>query len=161
MQIRRNIIKGAAVSGMAAALLAGSVASAAWIANGNFSFDVPGGEMADLQVTNVAVTTDGLLPTQTADLRFRLKNLNPVAVRGVAKANTPAIVTSSIPGCEDHLQVAAGTTSSHAYVDERFEAGEAKNFVVEDAVSISNSSPDSCEGADYTVKIQTSATSAE
>ncbi len=161
MKIARNVAKGFAIGGMAAALLAGSVATAAWVVNGNFSIGVPGGNLERLDVSNVSVNTDGLLPTQKADLRFRLKNPNPIAVRGVANLHEPATVTSNVAGCAQHLQIDDEYTSSHAFVDERFDAGEVENFVFENVVSISNASPDSCEGADYEVLVITGATSAE
>lgn len=149
-----------AIAGLGSLLFAGSIASAAWVANGNFSFGVAGDHMTKLEVTNTAVSRT-LLPTQSADLTFRLKNPNPIKVRGVAKANSPAIVTSNVDGCAQYLHVAPGTTSSHAFVDETFAAGEAKTFTVPDAVTLDNASPDSCEGATYSVLVQTSATSAE
>jgi hypothetical protein len=164
VQIRSKIGKGAVVGGLAALLFASSIATAEFLARGVFNYGVESADLLPLEVSNSQVSK-ALLPTQTANLTFRVKNPNPVAVRATATAYEDQIV-SSVEGCAEYLDLTAGRHTgptgvgeggkSYLYYDD-LGAGEARTVVVDGAVTLRSEAPRECEGATWTVKVNTDA----
>ncbi|MEU4621776.1 hypothetical protein AB0G04_17600 [Actinoplanes sp. NPDC023801] len=151
----RTSVKRAVIVGTALAVTVGAGAAyAAWTANGTGTVSAKAGTSQG--VTGTAVTVDGVLyPGGKADAKISITNPNqfPVMVTQIAPNGT---VTVAGAGCTAvNSAVALATKSLTQYIG----AGDSVVVTLTDAVTMGDSSDNSCQDATFTFPVSLTATS--
>jgi hypothetical protein len=133
------------------AMLAGSVALAAWTATGTGSGYAKAGSASALTTSAVATVAD-LYPGGDGDLFLRINNPNPypVVVTDVARTGDP-ITSDAGAACDASTGV---TMTDLSGLGLTIPAGGSADFQLDDVVSMSNDSHTSCQGAVFTIPVQ-------
>jgi copper(I)-binding protein len=160
MSIRTMSKKAAAATILTGAMLAASVATAAWLANGSGS---GAGKALSAQglTVEVATATADLYPGFTnGDLFLKINNPNPyqVTVTNVSRDTTPgAVVTSSVPACDTGgNQVSVDLSTAVSIV---VPAGSSTTTSVADIVNMGATTDNTCQGATFTIPVTVSGAS--
>lgn len=136
--------------------LAGSVAFAAWTATGNGNGYAEATNGAD--VTTVAATTAAqLYPGKTGDVFIKIANPNPYPVTVTALAANGAITSDKGLACDTSTGVTYTAPSAPSLVVPANSAGT--QFTLSNAVTMSNTSDNSCQGAIFTIPVTVTAAS--
>jgi hypothetical protein len=151
MKVRKLSKKATVVTMFLGAMLAGSVAFAYWTATGTGNGYAEAGTSTDLS-TNATATIADLYPGVDGDLFIDIENPNPYPVLVTEIARTGDPITSDAGGaCDASTGVSmADLTGLSLSVP----AGGNASFQLDDVVSMSNASDDSCQGAIFTIPVQ-------
>jgi len=141
----------------AGAMLAGSIAFAAWTATGSGSGYAKATSAQALTTVDVsASTTATLYPGATGNVLLRINNPNPYPVTVTGVAGSGVIVSNAGAACD----AATGVT----YTDQtgltlNVPASGAATFTLTGSVQMANSSHTSCQGAIFTIPVTLSGAS--
>jgi hypothetical protein len=149
MKLSKKISVGALLAG---AMLAGSIAYAAWTATGSGSGYARATSAQALGTVDVSATTSATLyPGATGNVKIQISNPNPYPVRvtGVSWTGV-AIDSDSTAACDASTGV--------AFVDQTgltldVPAGGSAPFTLANAVTMNNSSHTDCQGAVFTIPV--------
>lgn len=148
----RKVVVAALVGGM----LAGTVAMAAWVATGTGTGSAMAITATDLVVSDGTASPD-LYPGFTdGDLYLSVENPNPYDVT-VTTIEPDLLGTVSsdggvdCQGADTGVVLDAGQTTLPVAVD--IAAGATESFTVEDVVTMTNDSDDSCQGATFSIPV--------
>jgi hypothetical protein len=138
-------------------IAAGSVAFAAWTATGSGSGYAKAGSAQALTTVDVSANTfvNKLYPGTTGDLQVRISNPNPYPVRVTAINGNGTITSSTGATCD----ASTGVTYADQTGTWDVAANSAATFTLTNAVSMSNASDNSCQGAVFTVPVSLSGAS--
>jgi hypothetical protein len=133
------------------------VAYAAWTAGGSGSGYAKATTAQALSTVYVSASTSATLyPGATGDLQLRIDNPNPYPVRVTSVSGTGTITSDKGPACDASTGVVfADQTGLTLDVP----ASSASTFTLAGAVSMSNASDNSCQGAVFSVPVSLSGTS--
>lgn len=142
---------------MLGVLAVGSIAYAAWTASGTGSGYAKATTAQALTTVDVsASTTAQLYPGGTGDVTLRIDNPNPYPVRVTSVSGTGAITSDKGAACDASTGVTfADQTGQSLDVP----AGSAVTFTLSGAVTMSNASDNSCQGAIFTIPVALSGAS--
>lgn len=151
MQVRRLSKKTTVITLFLGAMLAGSVAYAAWTASGTGSGFAKAGSSSAL-TTGAAAAVADLYPGGSGDLKITINNPNPFPVVVSDVARTAGAITSDAgASCNASTGVSmADQTGLSLSVG----ANDSATFTLDDVVSMSNASHNSCQGAVFTIPVQ-------
>jgi hypothetical protein len=140
---------------MAATLLVGGIAFAAWTATGTGSGNAQA-TSANALTTSVATTTGQLFPNGTGDLVITINNSNgyPVNITSISP-NGAATTTPTNAACDLSTGVSYLTQNGNWYVP----ASGSATFTLANAVSMSNASDNACQGKKFTIPVSLSGAS--
>lgn len=130
-------------------VLVAGVAFAEWLANGTGSGYAKARRATPL-TTSSATASESLYPGGTGDAVVTVNNANPypVTARGIAGNGA---ITSGVPACDD-----AG--SGVSFVDQTgawlVPANGSATLTLISAVAMASTSPDSCQGATFTIPVR-------
>lgn len=138
--------------------LVGSVALAAWVTNGTGSGYARAGSAQALTTVDVSATTPATLyPGVTGNVRLSINNPNPYAVQVTAVSGNGTITSDAGAACNASTGVTFTNQSSLAL---SVPANSAATFTLNNAVSMSNASDNSCQGAVFTIPVSLTGQSA-
>jgi len=142
---------------MLGVLAVGSIAYAAWTASGTGSGYAKATTAQALTTVDVsASTTAQLYPGGTGDVTLRIDNPNPYPVRVTSVSGTGAITSDKGAACDASTGVTfADQTGQSLDVP----AGSAVTFTLSGAVTMSDASDNSCQGAIFTIPVALSGAS--
>lgn len=155
MQLRKKL---AATATATVTLSAAGIAFAAWTAD----IDGTGGASAGShQATTVLAVTPTapeaqLYPGGTGDVKFTVKNPNPYPVRYTSVALNGAITSDKGLACNTSTGVTYTAPTGPWDVPAH---SEGTTFTLTGAVSMSNASDNSCQGATFTIPLKLTGTS--
>jgi hypothetical protein len=159
--MRTSSKKAAAATILTGAMLAASVATAAWLANGGGSGAAKAITATPLTV-EVATATADLYPGFTnGDLFLKINNPNPYAVTVTNVSRDTAVghvVTSDVPACDaggSQVSVDLSTVVSISVA-----ANASTTTSVADIVNMGSTTDNACQGATFTIPVTVSGTSA-
>jgi hypothetical protein len=157
--MRRKGIKKVAVTTMFTVVaLVGSVAMAAWVTNGTGSGYARAGTAQALTTVDVSATTPATLyPGGNGNVRLSINNPNPYAVQVTAVARTGAITSDAGAACDASTGV---TFTDQTGLALNVPASSAATFTLNNVVSMSNASDNSCQGAVFTIPVSLTGASA-
>jgi hypothetical protein len=140
----------------AGALLTG-VAIAAWVVSGSGSGYAKAGTASALTLGDAsASTTADLYPGVSGSVKLSITNPNAFAVRVTTVTGTGAITSDKGAACN----AATGVTfTNQTGLTLDLAAGATTTFTLAGAVSMSNASDNSCQGAIFTIPVSVSGTS--
>ena len=142
----------------AGAMLAGSIAFAAWTATGAGSGYAKASSAQALTTVDVsASTTATLYPGATGDVLLRISNPNPYAVTVTDVAGSGAIDSDTTAACDASTGV---TFTDQTGLTLNVPASGAATFTLSGSVAMANSSHTSCQGAVVTIPVTLSGASA-
>lgn len=148
-RVRR--VAGAAASTVVTAVALtglGSTAYALWTTNGTGSVTTSASTAQALTASPVTVTSGLLYPGATADATITVDNPNPYAVTITSVAGGRA-TSDKGAACDASTGVAFATQSGSFVVP----AGGSRTLTLPHAVSMSNASDTSCQGAVFTLPV--------
>lgn len=150
MKARTATKKATVVTLFLGAMFAGSIAFAYWTATGTGSGYAKAGTSSDLS-TNATATVADLYPGADGDLFIDIVNPNafPVLVTDVARTADP-ITSDGGAACDASTGV---TMTDQSGLSLAVPAGGSATFQLDDVVSMSNASDDSCQGAVFTIPV--------
>ena len=151
----RKGIKRLAVGVMFAAIaVAGSVAVAAWLSSGTGSGFAKATTAQDLSTIDAQASTSATLyPGATGDVTIDIDNPNPYPVRVTSVTGTTAITSDAGAACNASTGVVfADQTGLTLDVAANTDA----TFTLTGAVSMTNASDNSCQGAVFTIPVSLS-----
>lgn len=145
-----------------AALSAGAIAYAAWVANGSGSATAKAGTAIAMSTSDASASTSATLyPGASGELSVTINNPNPYPVRVTEIAAGEGSVTSSggtdDEDCDDATGVSLVPQNGLAI---EIGANDSTTATIEGAVQMDNSSADGCQGATFTVPVAVSGVSA-
>ena len=147
---KKGIKKVAVTTIFTVVAIAGSVALAAWVTNGTGSGYARAGTAQALTTVDVsASTTATLYPGSNGNVDIRINNPNPYAVQVTAIAGNGAITSNAGAACN----ASTGVTFTDQAGSWSVPAGSAATFTLNNAVSMSNASDNSCQGAIFTIPV--------
>ncbi|MGZ8615105.1 MAG: hypothetical protein ACXWX4_10560 [Actinomycetota bacterium] len=147
MKVSKKLTIGALFAG---AMLAGSIAFAAWTATGSGSGYAKATSAQPLTTVDVSGSTVAdLYPGATGDVLLRIDNPNPYPVT-VTNVTGSGAIDSSVGACDGATGVTF-TDQSSLTLD--VAANSAATFTLADSVAMSNASHTSCQGAIFTVPV--------
>ena len=162
MQIRSKAAKAAVVSGMAAVLLAGSIATAEFLTYSDFFAN--GGKIDRLLPveTSDGVVGGPLLYGESGDVKVQLHNPNrkPVLVKlnNSDVAASAVEITSGPASCKGEVVLKGMRPDGTIGYTEAFrgtlQPNETKTITAADWVSIKEDAPSNCQGAEFRVKFR-------
>ena len=139
------------------AMLAASVAFAAWTATGSGDGYAKATTAQALTTVDVSASTAATLyPGATGDVKIRIDNPNPYPVRVTDVAGSGAITSDKGAACDASTGV---TYTDQTGLALDVAASSAATFTLAGSVSMSNASDDSCQGAVFTVPVNLSGAS--
>ena len=143
---------------VAAVLAAGAIA--AWTVSGSGSASAKAVTASPITLTDASASTIGdLYPSATGSVKIKVANPNPFPVRVTAVALTSGeTVTSNVTACNTGGSGVTFTNQTGLALDLAANAG-ATVFTLSGAVSMSNASDNSCQGAVFTIPVTVTATS--
>jgi hypothetical protein len=132
-------------------LAVGSIAYAAWTVSGAGSGYAQATTSQVLTTVDAsAATTAQLYPGATGDVKLRIDNPNPFAVRVTTVSGNGAIVSNKGAACDASTGVSF-TDQTGQTLD--VPGGSAVTFTLTGSVSMSNASDNSCQGAIFTIPV--------
>jgi hypothetical protein len=141
---------------MTGALLAGSVAFAAWTTSGTGQGYAKASSAAALSTNNVSgSTTAQLYPGADGDVKLQIHNPNPYPVRVTAIDGNGAITSDAGAACDASTGVSYTDQSGTWDVA----AGANLSVTLSNAAHMDNSSDNSCQGAIFTIPLSLSGAS--
>ena len=150
MKMSKKLTVGALFAG---AMLAGSIAFAAWTATGSGSGYAKATSAAPLTTVDVSGSTVAdLYPGATGDLLLRISNPNPYPVT-VTDVDGSGVIDSNVGACDGATGV---TFTDQSGLDLDVPANGAATFTLVDTVQMSNASDNACQGAVFTVPVDLS-----
>ncbi len=150
MQHRKLGRKALIVMVVVGGLLGGSVALAAWVATGTGNGYAKAGSASALSTVDASgATTAQLYPGATGDVVIEVHNPNPYPVRLTAIDGTGAITSDKGAACN----ASTGVTFTDQTGTWDVAAGSDQQFTLTGAVSMTNSSDTSCQGALFTIPV--------
>jgi len=146
-----------AVVGVVAVAVAG-IAIAAWAVTGSGTGYAKAGSSSALTLSDASASTSAdLYPGSTGAVKLKVTNPNPFPVRITAVTGTGAVTSDKGAACDASTGVSFANQSGLTL---DLLAGEAnKVFTLATAVSMSNASDNSCQGAVFSVPVSVTATS--
>jgi hypothetical protein len=150
---RKLVILAAAV----AAVVAAGIGIAAWTISGSGNGYAKAGSASSLTLADAtAFTTATLYPGATGDLKLRVTNPNSFPVRITAVSGNGTITSDKGAACDASTGVTFANQSGLAL---DLAASATATLTVANAVSMSNASDNSCQGAVFTVPVSVTAAS--
>jgi len=141
----------------AGAMLAGSIAFAAWTATGAGSGYAKATNAQALTTVDVsASTTATLYPGATGDVLLRISNPNPYPVTVTDVTGSGAIDSDTTAACDASTGV---TFTNQTGLSLNVPASGAATFTLSGSVAMANSSHTSCQGAVFTIPVSLSGAS--
>ena len=146
-----------ALSGVLALAVTAGVAYAAWTASGSGSGYAKAGSAQALATLDAsAATSASLYPGATGDVKLKIDNPNPYPIRITSVSGNGAITSDKGGACDASTGVSfanqTGLTLDVA-------ASSNATFTLSGAVSMSNASDNSCQGAVFTIPVTLSGAS--
>jgi hypothetical protein len=149
MKLSKKISVGALLAG---AMLAGSIAYAAWTATGSGSGYARATSAQPLDTVDVAATTSATLyPGATGNAKIQIHNPNPYPVRVTGVSWTGATIDSNSTAACDASTGVAFIDQSGLTLD--VPAGGSVAFPLNGAVTMNNTSHTDCQGAVFTIPV--------
>jgi hypothetical protein len=142
------------------AMLAGSVALAAWVATGTGTGSAKAVNAEPLVVTNGTASADLYPGMANGDLFLTVQNTNDYPVRITSIQQAAGSVTSTDPACvgaATGVALDGGTLTLPSPQD--VAANSTASFTVADVVNMTNASDDSCQGETFTIPVTVSGAS--
>ena len=154
----RNVLRAGALASLALVGLVatGGTAYAFWTATGTGSGTAAAGVAQPLTTSPLAVSTGLLYPGATGDVRIQVDNPNPFPVTVTDVVGTGAITSDKGGACDGATGVTFSDVTGAALA---VPAGGSATFTLADAVTMDNSSDDSCQGATFTIGVDLTAAS--
>jgi hypothetical protein len=158
MRFGRKLTKRLTVgSVMVGAMLAASVAFAAWTATGSGNGYAKAGTAQALSTADASASTAATLyPGATGDVTITISNPNSYPVEVTSVTGDGAITSDTGPACDASTGV---TYTDQTGLSLDVPAGGSQTFTLTGAVSMSNASDDSCQGAVFTIPVALSGAS--
>lgn len=128
----------------------GGTAYAFWAASGSGSGTAAAGVVQPLTTSPATVTSGLLYPGATGDVRLRVNNPNPFAVTVTSVTGTGAVTSDKGAACDGATGVSFTDQAAASLV---VPASSSTTFTLTDAVTMDNSSDDSCQGATFTIAV--------
>jgi hypothetical protein len=146
-----------AVVGVIAVAVAG-IAIAAWVVSGSGTGYAKAGSSSALTLSDATASTSAdLYPGVTGAVKLKVSNPNPFPVRITAVAGNGAITSDKGAACDASTGVSFANQSGLTL---DLLANETdKVFTLATAVSMSNASDNTCQGAVFSVPVSVTATS--
>jgi hypothetical protein len=146
-----------ALVGVFAVALAG-IAIAAWVVSGSGTGYAKAGSSSALTLSDASASTSAdLYPGAAGAVKLKVSNPNPFPVRITAVAGNGAVTSDKGAGCDASTGVSF-TNQSGLTLD--LLANETnKVFTLSGAVSMSNASDNTCQGAVFSIPVTVTATS--
>jgi hypothetical protein len=146
-----------ALVGVFAVVLAG-IAIAAWVVSGSGTGYAKAGSSSALTLSDASASTSAdLYPGAAGAVKLKVSNPNPFPVRITAVASNGAVTSDKGAGCDASTGVSF-TNQSGLSLD--LLANETnKVFTLTGAVSMSNASDNTCQGAVFSIPVSVTATS--
>ncbi|MEX0651778.1 MAG: hypothetical protein WD186_07110 [Actinomycetota bacterium] len=142
----------------AGAMLAGSIAFAAWTATGAGSGYAKASSAQALTTVDVSASTVATLyPGATGNVLLRIANPNPYPVTVTDVAGSGAIDSDAVAACDASTGV---TFTNQTGLSLNVPASGAATFTLTGSVAMSNLSNTSCQGAIFTIPVTLSGVSA-
>jgi hypothetical protein len=152
---KRTIVVALAV--VLLAVVAVGVGLGAWSLGGTGNGSAKATTASNITLADAsAFTTADLYPGATGNLKLRATNPNPFPVRITAVSGNGTITSDKGAACDASTGVTL-TNQSGLTLD--LTAGQTATLTVSNAVSMSNSSDNSCQGAIFTVPVSVTAVS--
>lgn len=146
-----------ALVGVIAVALAG-IAIAAWVVSGSGTGYAKAGSSSALTLSDATASTSAdLYPGAAGAVKLKVSNPNPFPVRITAVAGTGAVTSDKGAGCDASTGVSF-TNQSGLTLD--LLANETnKVFTLSAAISMTNASDNTCQGAVFSIPVSVTATS--
>ena len=146
-----------ALVGLFAVALAG-IAIAAWVVSGSGTGYAKAGSSSALTLSDASASTSAdLYPGAAGAVKLKVSNPNPFPVRITTVAGNGAVTSDKGAGCDASTGVSF-TNQSGLTLD--LLANETnKVFTLSGAVSMSNASDNTCQGAVFSIPVSVTATS--
>ena len=155
MKVSKKLTVGTLFAG---AMLAGSIAFAAWTASGSGSGYAKATSAQALTTVDVSATTAATLyPGATGNVQLRISNPNPYAVQVTDVAGSGTIVSDKGVACDGATGV---TFTDQSGLSLNVPASGAATFTLTGSVAMNNASDTSCQGAVFTIPVTLSGASA-
>jgi hypothetical protein len=152
---KRTIV--AALTVLALAVVAVGVGLGAWSLGGTGNGSAKATTASNITLADAsAFTTADLYPGATGNLKLRATNPNPFPVRITAVSGNGTITSDKGAACDASTGV---TLTNQTGLTLDLTAGQTATLTVPSAVSMSNSSDNSCQGAIFTVPVSVTAVS--
>jgi hypothetical protein len=137
------------VAGLVA--LATGVAFAAWNVTGSGSGYAKAGSASALTLGDASASTAAdLYPGATGNVKIKITNPNSFPVRVTAVSGNGSITSNKGASCDASTGV---TFANQSGLTLDLSAGATSTFTLTNAVSMSNASDDSCQGAIFTIPV--------
>jgi hypothetical protein len=157
MTIRRNKRTFALAAVPVCAAVAAGIGIAAWSVGGSGNGSAKATSASSLTLADAsAFTSASLYPGATGDLKLRVTNPNSFPVRVTAVSGNGTITSDKGAACDAATGVSLANQSGLAL---DVGAGATATLTVPNAVSMSNASDNSCQGAVFTVPVTLTAVS--
>jgi hypothetical protein len=158
MRFGRKLAKRLTVASvMVGAMLAASVAFAAWTATGSgHGYAKAGTAQALATVDASASTAATLYPGATGHVKITISNPNSYPVRVTSVTGNGAITSDQGAACDASTGV---TYADQTGLSLDVAAGGSQTFTLTGAVSMSNASDNSCQGAVFSIPVSLSGAS--
>jgi hypothetical protein len=152
---RRKLIVASVV--LLAAIIAVGVGLSAWSLGGSGNGAAKATTASNITLADAtAFTTADLYPGATGNLKLRATNPNPFPVRITAVSGNGTITSDKGAACDASTGV---TFSNQTGLTLDLAGGATATLTVPNAVSMSNASDNSCQGAVFTVPVSLTAVS--
>jgi hypothetical protein len=146
-----------AVVGVVAVAVAG-IAIAAWAVTGSGTGYAKAGSSSALTLSDATASTSAdLYPGSTGAVKLKVSNPNPFPVRITAVAGTGAVTSDKGAGCDGSTGVSFANQSGLTLDLLANETN--KVFTLAGAVSMTNASDNTCQGAVFSVPVSVTAAS--
>ena len=145
--------KTAAFVVLAAAVVAVSVGIAAWSTGGSGPAYAKAQTASSLALSDASASTSAdLYPGATGSVKLKVTNPNPFPVRVTAVVKQAATTISSDKGAACNASTGV-TFTDQSGLSLDLAAGATQTFTLAGAVSMSNASDNSCQGAVFTIPV--------
>jgi hypothetical protein len=154
---RRKRTIGVALAVLAVAVVAVGVGLGAWSLGGTGNGSAKATTASNITLADAsAFTSADLYPGATGNLKLRATNPNPFPVRITAVSGNGTITSDKGAACDASTGV---TLANQTGLTLDLAAGQTATLTVTNAVSMSNSSDTTCQGAIFTVPVSLTAVS--
>jgi hypothetical protein len=160
MRFRKRLSKKLFIAlGIAAtAAVAAGIAIAAWSVGGSGSGYAQAGTASALTLADASASTSAdLFPGATGNVKLKVSNPNPFPVRITAVTGNGAITSDKGAACNASTGVTF--TNQGSLTLDLLASETNKVFTLTGAVSMTNASDNSCQGAIFTIPVTLTATS--
>lgn len=160
-QLRKRVGKKLGIAGALALAITGA-ALAAWIVSGSGTGFAQAGSATDIGTIDLPSTPgftgdDLLVPGGTGDFQITISNPNTFPVMVTDITGSGAVTSDKGAACDASTGV---TFTDQTGLSLLVPAEGSETFVLEDAVSMDNSSANECQGATFTIPVSLSGVSA-